>query len=87
MIQSNKLIAFFKRRLGMKGLDQETIEKLMKEAIENIDSDYMWNYVFANSNIKEHYTNGNVSIKEMVRVAFLSGINFALNEIASDEAE
>lgn len=69
----------------MKGLDQETIERLMKEAKENVDTDYIWNYVFSRSNISRVYENGDVSMKELARVAFLLGIHFALSELANDE--
>ena len=69
----------------MKGLDQETIEGLVKEAEKNIDSNYIWNYIFTHSDISKTYEPGDISIKELARASFLLGIHFALNEIAEDE--
>lgn len=69
----------------MKGLDQETIERLFKEAEKNIDVNYIWNYIFTHSNISKAYENGDISIKELARASFLLGIHFALDEIAEDE--
>ena len=69
----------------MKGLDDKTIERLLEDAKNNIDVDYIWQYVFSYTDLKEPYMKGQISIKELVRVAFLCGINFGLSNIATDE--
>ena len=66
-------------------LNPETIKELMLEAHEFIDADYAWNDIFQHSNLHDSFIKGNVSLKEIVRIAFLCGVNFGLYQIAGSD--
>lgn len=70
----------------MNKLTPENIDRLLREAQQNIDGGFIWQYMEENTNIKELLTApGNNTAVSVAMAGFFAGMRFALENIDFEE--